>query len=60
MLNCPFNLLFLHNSSGFSGNMVVSVLMYIFGFTQLSSIHLGHDRNFTMLMYNEKATRVRL
>ncbi|EDV43546.1 uncharacterized protein Dana_GF16474 [Drosophila ananassae] len=44
--------------NGFSGNMVVSVLMYIFGFTQLSSIHLGHDRNFTMLMYNEKATRI--
>lgn len=39
--------------------MVVSVLMYVFGFTQLSSIHLGHDRNFTMLLYNEKATRVR-
>ncbi|XP_052835811.1 uncharacterized protein LOC128252259 isoform X2 [Drosophila gunungcola] len=44
--------------NGFSGNMVVSALMYIFGFTQLSSIHLGHDRNFTMLMYNEKATRI--
>jgi len=39
--------------------MVVNALMYIFGFTQLSSIHLGHDRNFTMLMYNEKNTRVR-
>ncbi|KAH8265516.1 hypothetical protein KR038_009680, partial [Drosophila bunnanda] len=44
--------------NGFSGNMVVSVLMYVFGFTQLSSIHLGHDRNFTMLLYNEKATRI--
>ncbi|XP_016952519.1 uncharacterized protein LOC108026214 [Drosophila biarmipes] len=44
--------------NGFSGNMVVTALMYIFGFTQLSSIHLGHDRNFTMLMYNEKTTRI--
>ncbi|KAH8271317.1 hypothetical protein KR018_006399, partial [Drosophila ironensis] len=44
--------------NGFSGNMVVNVLMYVFGFTQLSSIHLGHDRNFTMLMSNEKATRI--
>ncbi|EDX12761.1 GD20322 [Drosophila simulans] len=44
--------------NGFSGNMVVNALMYIFGFTQLSSIHLGHDRNFTMLMYNEKNTRL--
>lgn len=39
--------------------MILSLMMYVFGFTQLSSIHLGHDRNFTMLMYNENATRVR-
>lgn len=44
--------------SGFSRNMVLSLMMYLFGFTQLSSIHLGHDRNFTLLMYNENATRV--
>lgn len=39
--------------------MILSLMMYVFGFTQLSSIHLGHDRNFTLLMYNENATRVR-
>ncbi|XP_068157824.1 vitellogenin-5 [Drosophila tropicalis] len=44
--------------NGFSRNMALSILMYIFGFTQLSSIHLGHDRNFTLLMFNENATRV--
>ncbi|SPP84272.1 uncharacterized protein LOC117585887 [Drosophila guanche] len=44
--------------NGFSRNMIVSLLMYVFGFTQLSSIHLGHDRNFTLLMYNENATKL--
>ncbi|KRG01396.1 uncharacterized protein LOC6573593 isoform X2 [Drosophila mojavensis] len=44
--------------NGFSRNMVVSLMMYVFGFTQLSSIHLGHDRNFTLLMYNENATKI--
>lgn len=39
--------------------MILSLMMYVFGFTQLSSIHLGHDRNFTLLIYNENATRVR-
>lgn len=33
--------------------------MYIFGIAQLSSIHLGHDRNFTMLIYNANPTKVK-
>lgn len=45
--------------SGFSRNVVINFLMYVFGVAQLSSIHLGHDRNFTMLVRNEKPTKVR-
>ncbi|XP_030375006.1 uncharacterized protein LOC115624412 [Scaptodrosophila lebanonensis] len=44
--------------NGMSRNMFVSIMLYVFGFTQLSSIHLGHDRNFTLLVYNENATRI--
>lgn len=44
--------------NGFSRNMIINLLMYIFGVAQLSSIHLGHDRNFTMLVHNEKSTKI--
>ncbi|ALC45883.1 CG31150, partial [Drosophila busckii] len=46
--------------NGFARNMIVSLMMYIFGFTQLSSIHLGHDRNFTLLIYNKNTTQASL
>ncbi|XP_037954576.1 uncharacterized protein LOC119684578 [Teleopsis dalmanni] len=44
--------------NGFSRNMIINFIMYVFGVAQLSSIHLGHDRNFTMLVYNEKLTKI--
>ncbi|XP_061389205.1 uncharacterized protein LOC133324377 [Musca vetustissima] len=44
--------------NGFSRNMIINFLMYVFGVAQLSSIHLGHDRNFTMLISNDKFTKI--
>ncbi|XP_036228844.2 vitellogenin-2 isoform X1 [Bactrocera oleae] len=44
--------------NGFSRNVVINFLMYVFGVAQLSSIHLGYDRNFTMLVQNEKPTKI--
>ncbi|KAI8129767.1 Vitellogenin-1 [Lucilia cuprina] len=44
--------------NGFSRNMIINFLMYVFGVAQLSSIHLGHDRNFTLLISNEKLTKI--
>lgn len=45
--------------SGFSHNMFIHFMMYIFGVAQLSTIHLGHDRNLTLLLTNDEPTRVR-
>ncbi|KAL9889825.1 vitellogenin-like lipoprotein [Glossina fuscipes fuscipes] len=44
--------------NGFSRNMIINFLMYVFGVAQLSSIHLGHDRNFTLLVSNDQYTRI--
>ncbi|XP_055851471.1 uncharacterized protein LOC129915809 [Episyrphus balteatus] len=44
--------------NGFSRSSIINILMHVFGVAQLSSIHLGHDRNFSLLVTNEKSTKI--
>lgn len=44
--------------NGFSRSSIINILMHLFGVAQLSSIHLGHDRNFSLLVTNDKSTKI--
>ncbi|XP_055375125.1 uncharacterized protein LOC129607901 isoform X2 [Condylostylus longicornis] len=44
--------------NGFTKNILINGVMYLFSIAQLSSIHIGYDRNFTMLLRNNEMTRI--